>query len=71
MEELNNLCIEVLEQKLNAKCNTKFMVCNKYHNGKMYVGNIVEITTPSGRKIYKTFKNKNEVKKYYIEMLGM
>lgn len=69
MERLEKLCIEVLEQKINANSNVKFMVCNKVHNGKKCIGNIVEMEFPSGKKYYKEFKNKSEIKKYYIEML--
>lgn len=66
---MENLCVEVLEKRVNEKSNTRFEVCNKEHNGKKYYGNIIEITFPNGNKCYKTFKNKNEVRKYYIEML--
>lgn len=69
MEELEKLCIEVLEQKINANSNVKFTICNKVNNGKKCIGNIVEMTFPSGSKHYKEFKNKSEIKKYYIEML--
>lgn len=70
MEDLKNLCIEVLEKKVNEKSNAHFMVCNKELNGKIYLGNIIEITLPSGKIVYKTFKTKNDVRKYYIEMLA-
>lgn len=69
MEELKKLCIEVLEQKINENSNVKFTICNKVNNGKKCMGNIVEMIFPSGSKHYKEFKNKSEIKKYYIEML--
>jgi hypothetical protein len=69
MEDLEKLCIEILEQKVNEISNVKFTMCNKNHNGKKSIGNIVEMEFPNGTKHYKEFKNKSEIKKYYIEML--